>query len=71
MEILLLERGGVEFSEEAEVHATSLNEDCPDTVCGGRLEDFSSPEDIETAACPLTDEGIVPDRGRMGGGMTA
>lgn len=67
--MLLLERGGVEFSEEAEVHVTSLKVDCPDTVCGGRHCDFSCPEDIETAACPLMDEGIVPDRGRMGGGM--
>lgn len=70
MEMLLqLESDGVEFSEEAEVHVTSLKVDCPHTVCEGRLCAFSSTEDKETAASPLTIEGIVPDSGRMGGGM--
>ena len=67
--LLLLERDGVEFSEEAEVHVTSLKAGCPHTVCVGGLCDFSSTEDNETAACPLTVEGMVPDSGRMGGGM--
>lgn len=72
MEMLLLqpERDGAEFSEEAEVHVTSLKVDCPQTVCEAGLLDFSSTEDNETAACPLMVEGIVPDSGRMGGGMT-
>lgn len=71
MEMLLLqlERDGAEFSEEAEVHVTSLKVECPHTVCEGRLCDFSSTEDKETAACPLMVDGIVPDSGRMGGGM--
>lgn len=72
MEMLLLlqlERDGVVFSEEAEVHVTSLNVGCPHIVCEGRVCDFSSTEDKETAACPLMAEGIVPDSGRTGGGM--
>lgn len=69
VEILLLqlERDGVEFSEDDEVHVTSLKVDWPHTVCEGGLCDFSSTEDKETAACPLTVEGIVPDSGRIGG----
>ncbi len=67
--LLELERDGIGFSEDAEVHVTSLKADCPHTVCEGGICDFSSTGDKETAACPLTVEGIVPDSGRMGSGM--
>lgn len=67
--LLLLERDGAEFSEEAEVHVMSLKVEGPHTVCEGRLCGFSSTEDKETAACPLMVEGIVPDSGKIGRGM--
>lgn len=63
---LVLESTG--FSEEAE--DTSLMDVRSLEVCEGRFCGLSSPEDKDTAACPLTLEGIVPDRGRMEGEMT-
>lgn len=71
MEMLLrLEGGGAEFSEEAEVHGTSLLKlDCPHIVCEESVCDLSSTEDKEAEAWPLMAEGVAPDRGRMGGAI--
>lgn len=70
MEMLFLDRDGVEFSEGVEVQVLSLNVDCPHSVCEEMFCDFSSIDDKDTEACPLMVEGIVPDSGKIGGGMT-